>query len=134
MQNAGWKETFEGAREALSRWWHIVWTSLIGLVIGVVPGAGAAIASFVAYQQSRTFSKTPELYGTGHIEGADRTGIVKQRRHRRNFGSVAWSSESPAALRRRSCWSSCSSMASRSAPICSWNRPRSPMVRSLRWR
>jgi putative tricarboxylic transport membrane protein len=69
MQKAGWKETFEGAREALSRWWHIIWTSLIGLVIGVVPGAGAAIASFVAYQQSRTFSKTPELYGTGHIEG-----------------------------------------------------------------
>jgi putative tricarboxylic transport membrane protein len=69
MQSAGWKETFEGAREALSRWWHIVWTSLIGLVIGVVPGAGAAIASFVAYQQSKTFSKTPELYGTGHIEG-----------------------------------------------------------------
>jgi putative tricarboxylic transport membrane protein len=69
MQKAGWKETFEGAREALSRWWHIIWTSLIGLVIGVVPGAGAAIASFVAYQQSKTFSKTPELYGTGHIEG-----------------------------------------------------------------
>ncbi|MHA1108365.1 MAG: tripartite tricarboxylate transporter permease, partial [Alphaproteobacteria bacterium] len=35
----------------------------------VVPGAGAAIAAFVAYQQSKTFSKTPELYGTGHIEG-----------------------------------------------------------------
>ena len=69
MQKAGWAETFEGAREAFKRWWHIVWTSLIGLVIGVVPGAGAAIAAFVAYQQSRTFSKTPELYGTGHIEG-----------------------------------------------------------------
>ncbi len=56
-------------RIALSRWWHIIWTSLIGLVIGVIPGAGASIASFVAYQQSRTFSKTPELYGTGHPEG-----------------------------------------------------------------
>jgi putative tricarboxylic transport membrane protein len=66
---AGWKETFEGARLALSRWWHIVWTSMIGLVIGVVPGAGAAIAAFVAYQQSRIFSKTPEKYGTGHLEG-----------------------------------------------------------------
>ena len=66
---AGWAETLEGVREALSRWWHITWTSMIGLVIGVVPGAGAAIAAFVAYQQSRTFSKTPELYGTGHIEG-----------------------------------------------------------------
>jgi len=69
MQSAGWKETWEGVTEALSRWWHIVWTSMIGLLIGVVPGAGAAIAAFVAYQQSRSFSKTPELYGTGHIEG-----------------------------------------------------------------
>jgi putative tricarboxylic transport membrane protein len=64
-----WAATFEGVRIALSKWWHIVWTSLIGLIIGVIPGAGAAIASFVAYQQSRTFSKTPELYGTGHPEG-----------------------------------------------------------------
>ena len=64
-----WAATFEGCRIALSKWWHILWTSLIGLLIGVIPGAGAAIASFVAYQQSRTFSKTPELYGTGHPEG-----------------------------------------------------------------
>ena len=69
MRNAGWAETWEGVRIALSKWWHITWTSLIGLVIGVVPGAGASIAAFVAYQQSRTYSKTPELYGSGHIEG-----------------------------------------------------------------
>ena len=64
-----WDATFEGVRMALSRWWHIIWTSIIGLIIGVIPGAGASIASFVAYQQSRSFSKTPELYGTGHPEG-----------------------------------------------------------------
>jgi len=69
MRSSSWAATFEGVRMALSRWWHIVWTSLIGLVIGVIPGAGASIASFVAYQQSRTFSKTPERYGTGHPEG-----------------------------------------------------------------
>jgi len=64
-----WTDTFDGVRIALKRWVHIVWTSMIGLVIGVIPGAGASIASFVAYQQSRSFSKTPELYGTGHPEG-----------------------------------------------------------------
>jgi len=69
MADAKWADTFEGAKWALQRWWHIIWTGIIGLIIGVVPGAGAAIASFVAYQQSKTFSKTPELYGTGHIEG-----------------------------------------------------------------
>ncbi|MFY0692549.1 MAG: tripartite tricarboxylate transporter permease [Paracoccaceae bacterium] len=66
---ANWHDTFEGVRITLARWWHIMWTSLIGLVIGVIPGAGASIASFVAYQQSRSFSKTPEKYGTGHPEG-----------------------------------------------------------------
>jgi len=64
-----WEETFEGVRMALKRWWHIVWTSFIGLGIGIVPGAGAPIAAFVAYQQSRLFSKHPERYGTGHPEG-----------------------------------------------------------------
>lgn len=68
-KSPNWHDTFEGVKIALSRWWHIIWTSLIGLVIGVIPGAGASIASFVAYQQSRTFSKTPEKYGTGHPEG-----------------------------------------------------------------
>ncbi len=69
MRKAGWAETLEGVRIALSKWWHSTWTSIIGLVIGVVPGAGASIAAFVAYQQSKTYSKTPELYGTGHVEG-----------------------------------------------------------------
>jgi putative tricarboxylic transport membrane protein len=64
-----WSATFEGVREAFAEWKHIIWTGMLGLIIGVIPGAGAAIASFVAYQQSRTYSKTPELYGTGHIPG-----------------------------------------------------------------
>ncbi len=69
MRRAKWGEALEGVRTAFSKLWHITWTSIIGLIIGVVPGAGASIASFVAYQQSRFFSKTPELYGTGHVEG-----------------------------------------------------------------
>ena len=69
MGKTNWAKTIHGVNISLSRWWHITWTSLIGLVIGIVPGAGASIASFVAYQQSRFFSKTPEKYGTGHYEG-----------------------------------------------------------------
>jgi putative tricarboxylic transport membrane protein len=69
QQQAGWGPTLEGIRDTLSHWKDVIWTSLLGLVIGVIPGAGAAIASFVAYQQSRILSKTPELYGTGHVPG-----------------------------------------------------------------
>jgi putative tricarboxylic transport membrane protein len=68
-KDAVWAQSLEGAAMACKRWWHIIWTGLIGLVIGVIPGAGAPIASFVAYQQSRFYSKTPDLYGTGHPEG-----------------------------------------------------------------
>ncbi|MCB1744788.1 MAG: tripartite tricarboxylate transporter permease [Gammaproteobacteria bacterium] len=69
MAQSGWGPTLEGVRMTFQRWWHVVWTSLIGLLIGVVPGAGAGIAAFTAYQQSRLYSRTPELYGTGHPEG-----------------------------------------------------------------
>lgn len=68
-QQSGWGPTIEGIRATFLHWKEVIWTSLLGLVIGVIPGAGAAIASFVAYQQSRLMSKTPELYGTGHIPG-----------------------------------------------------------------
>ena len=66
---ARWADTVEGLRMSLQKWWHIVWTAFVGLLIGITPGAGASIASFVAYQQSRLWSKTPELYGKGIPEG-----------------------------------------------------------------
>ncbi len=67
--SARWSDTVEGLKISLQKWWHIVWTAFVGLLIGITPGAGASIASFVAYQQSRLWSKTPELYGKGIPEG-----------------------------------------------------------------
>jgi putative tricarboxylic transport membrane protein len=66
---AHWRDTVDGIRMCIENWWQIVWTAFVGLWIGIIPGAGASIASFVAYQQSRAFSKTPELYGQGHPNG-----------------------------------------------------------------
>jgi putative tricarboxylic transport membrane protein len=66
---ARWQDTIEGLKLSLQNWWQIIWTGFIGLAIGIVPGAGASIAAFVAYQQSRMLSKTPEAYGTGHPQG-----------------------------------------------------------------
>jgi putative tricarboxylic transport membrane protein len=66
---SNWADTIDGLRISLVKWWHIVWTSFVGLFIGLVPGAGASIAAFVAYQQSRLWSKHPEQYGTGIPEG-----------------------------------------------------------------
>ena len=43
--------------------------SLIGTAIGALPGAGADIAAWIAYAVSKKSSKTPEKFGTGHVEG-----------------------------------------------------------------
>ena len=43
--------------------------STIGTLLGILPGAGADIAGWISYAVSRQFSKTPEKYGSGHIEG-----------------------------------------------------------------
>lgn len=64
-----WADTIDGLRINLKYWWQTIWTAFLGMLIGIVPGAGATIASFVSYQQSRMFSKTPHLYGTGHPPG-----------------------------------------------------------------
>jgi putative tricarboxylic transport membrane protein len=43
--------------------------SLIGFVIGVLPGAGSTIASFISYGVEKAVSKHPEKFGTGVPEG-----------------------------------------------------------------
>ena len=43
--------------------------SVIGFIIGVLPGAGSTIASFLSYGVEKAVSKHPEKFGTGVIEG-----------------------------------------------------------------
>jgi putative tricarboxylic transport membrane protein len=43
--------------------------SVVGFLVGVLPGAGATVASFLSYTIERRFSKHPEKFGTGVIEG-----------------------------------------------------------------
>lgn len=54
-------------------WWGIKWLlarcSVIGTIIGILPGAGATIASFLCYSSETKLSKHPEKFGTGIIDG-----------------------------------------------------------------
>ena len=43
--------------------------SVIGTLVGALPGAGSDIAAWISYAISKRFSKEPEKYGTGHVEG-----------------------------------------------------------------
>jgi putative tricarboxylic transport membrane protein len=43
--------------------------TLIGFFLGILPGGGAVISSFVSYATEKKFSKHPEEFGKGAIEG-----------------------------------------------------------------
>ena len=43
--------------------------TIVGSIIGLIPGVGGQIAGLVAYDQSRKFSGTKEKFGKGHGEG-----------------------------------------------------------------
>lgn len=58
-----WRDIFRKFGKALTK------GSLIGILIGIMPGAGAAIATFIAYGEAKRGSKHPELYGKGYPEG-----------------------------------------------------------------
>jgi putative tricarboxylic transport membrane protein len=49
--------------------WTLPRASLIGFVVGVLPGAGATLASILAYLAEKRASRHPERFGTGVIEG-----------------------------------------------------------------
>lgn len=46
-----------------------LWSSIIGTVVGILPGAGGTIASFIGYNEAKRFTKNKDLFGTGIIEG-----------------------------------------------------------------
>jgi putative tricarboxylic transport membrane protein len=50
-------------------WASVVRGSLLGFFIGILPGGGAIISSFMAYAVEKRVSKTPERFGHGAIEG-----------------------------------------------------------------
>ena len=43
--------------------------TVVGIFVGILPGAGGDIASWVGLNMAKNSSKTPELFGTGHPEG-----------------------------------------------------------------
>jgi len=44
-------------------------SSVIGTLVGCIPGAGGTIATFIAYDNAKSSSKNPEKFGKGSLEG-----------------------------------------------------------------
>ncbi len=57
------------AADWLASRWAILRGGLIGFFVGILPGAGATAASMISYAAEKRFSRQPERFGRGAIEG-----------------------------------------------------------------
>lgn len=60
---------WETTKRVLGQRANLLRSSIIGTFIGILPGAGGNIANLVSYNEAKRASKTPEKFGTGHLEG-----------------------------------------------------------------
>jgi putative tricarboxylic transport membrane protein len=63
------KNLFPNLKDWTASFWPIIRGTLIGFFLGILPGGGAVISSFVSYAVEKKVSKHPEKFGTGMIEG-----------------------------------------------------------------
>ncbi|HEX2552259.1 MAG TPA: tripartite tricarboxylate transporter permease [Microvirga sp.] len=63
------RSLFPRVRDIVLCWKDLVVGSLIGFVVGVLPGAGATASTMFAYAASKRMSRTPEQFGHGAIQG-----------------------------------------------------------------
>ncbi len=64
-----YRELFDGVMEVPRHWWLALRTSVIGAVIGIIPGLGGSAAAWICYGHAVQSSKTPERFGKGAVEG-----------------------------------------------------------------
>jgi putative tricarboxylic transport membrane protein len=63
------KTTMPSLKELFMVKWTMLRCSIVGTVVGILPGAGATIAAFLCYSMEQKISKHPEKFGTGILEG-----------------------------------------------------------------
>jgi putative tricarboxylic transport membrane protein len=63
------KNLWPSLKDWMEAKWAIVRGSVIGFLLGVLPGGGAVISTFVSYAVEKRISKEPEKFGKGAIEG-----------------------------------------------------------------
>jgi putative tricarboxylic transport membrane protein len=69
IMERSWKGTIDGLVDIIKNFGTVMRVSFTGFLIGVVPGAGATISSFVCYQQTVSLYKDREEFGNGNPKG-----------------------------------------------------------------
>lgn len=72
--NSNWlreqaRQAIDGARETFRYPATLARSTIIGGVIGIIPGMGTAVSNFIAYADAKSRSKDPDSFGRGNPEG-----------------------------------------------------------------
>ncbi len=62
-------DVMEGVKDVFRYWWLTLRCSIIGYIIGVIPGLGGEVSSWVSYGHAAQSSKDPKSFGHGNVEG-----------------------------------------------------------------
>jgi putative tricarboxylic transport membrane protein len=79
------KGLFPSLQDWMAAKWAIVRGTLIGFFLGLLPGGGTVLSSFVAYGIEKRISNHPERFGTGVIEGVSAPEAANNAASQSNF-------------------------------------------------
>ncbi len=63
------KDLLPNLRDWKDSFWPIIRGSILGFLLGILPGGGAVISTFASYGMEKRISKHPERFGKGEIVG-----------------------------------------------------------------
>jgi len=69
MRKMRLRPILNGAVETLRNWPNVLRGSVLGTLIGIIPGVGASVANLASYAAAKRLSKDPASFGRGNIDG-----------------------------------------------------------------
>lgn len=60
---------WQTVKDFFRRIWVVVIGGVVGVIVGIMPGAGGNIATFIAYNEAKRFAKNADQFGKGAMEG-----------------------------------------------------------------
>jgi putative tricarboxylic transport membrane protein len=68
-ENVRITRTVDGLLETFRQWRTVLRGSIIGTIVGAIPGVGGTVAAFLSYSMTVQVSKDPDSFGKGNIQG-----------------------------------------------------------------
>ena len=61
--------SFKAMRLVLKRWGNLIRSSIIGVIVGIIPGAGGNVAGLLSYQEAMRAAGNKSQFGQGAVDG-----------------------------------------------------------------